>query len=78
MVAGLERCKTAFTYKSAAAIGRELELFFLHHDDVLTFLARQREFQGQIDQVDRNRRAFVAEEMARYDQMIRMAEEEEE
>ena len=41
VVAALDRLKTAFTYKSGDAIAKEIQLFYLHHDDVLTFLAQQ-------------------------------------
>ncbi|KAG0569467.1 hypothetical protein KC19_6G092600 [Ceratodon purpureus] len=78
VVAAIDRCKNAFAYKEAGAITREIHLFYLHHDDVLLYQSRQRDFDGLVEQVQRNRAAFVAEKLSRYDIKIRMQEEDEE
>ena len=75
VIKSLDRCKAAFTRKSSAAIEREIEDFYLYHDEVLIFQGQQRQFERRIMQVESNRKAFVAEEMARYDIAVRMREE---
>ena len=71
----LERCKNAFTSRSEEAILREIQEFYLFHDEVLVWEARQQDYLSSLKQVDRNKWAYVAEQMARYDQGIRIDEE---
>ncbi|KAG0625061.1 hypothetical protein M758_2G024800 [Ceratodon purpureus] len=78
VVAAIDRCKNAFAYRDKGAITREIHLFYLHHDDVLAFLDRQRNFEGLVEQVHKNRAAFVAERLSAYDIKIRIEEEDEE
>ena len=74
----LDRCKEAFSSKCEAKIEKEIQDFYLHHDDVLSYGARVKEYEeskAARKQLVRARAAFVAEEMARYDRELSIAAE---
>ena len=77
VVKALERCKDAFVAKDVNLVEREIQDFYLYQDDFLNFRKKQEEFEASIMAVEIKREALVAEEMARYDRLVRIEVEEE-
>lgn len=74
----VERCREVFVRRSAAGIEKEIQSFYLHHDDHLTWLAKKKTWEETGLQVERDRKAHIAGEMAEYDRDIRIQAEQRE
>ena len=76
-VVALERCKRAFVAKSPELVEREIQDFYLYHDDMIQFRRKQQVFEDSIMELELKREAFVAEDMSRFDRMVRIEVEDE-
>ena len=76
VVDGVDKCRAAFVRKSAEDIEKEIQAFYLHHDDVLTYSVAQRDWADNRRTVEENRAKFIADELIKFDEGLLIEEEE--
>ena len=71
----VNKCVAVFMTKSAADIEKEIEKFYLHHDDVLNYPARQAEYEESIRKVEECRAGYLKEELEKFETGLKIAAE---
>ena len=78
MLDAVENCREVFVSRSADGIEEELEAFSEHHGLYLAYLAKKKAWEDSRLQVERNRKAHIAKEMAAYDLDLSLQAEQKE
>ena len=76
VVDGVDKCRTAFVKKSTEDIEKEIQAFYLHHDDVLSYSIAQREWADNRRALEDSRAKFIADELIKFDEGLLIEEEE--
>ena len=72
MLLAVDRCKAAFVKKSQAEIDAEIDAFYLHHDDVLSYQGKLQEFEHKAKQVEASRKKYVDAELHKFEMELLM------
>ncbi|KAG0596342.1 hypothetical protein M758_UG245200 [Ceratodon purpureus] len=62
----VDRTKAAFVKKLQAEIDKEIDAFYLHLDDVLSYQKKLSEFEARVKQVDHSRKKYVEGEVQKF------------
>ena len=72
----VDRCRHAFMKKSTGLMDKEIEAFWIYHDDFYSYTTRLEEYRDTLQDTERKRKEYVEAEMFRFDRKVWMAAED--
>ena len=69
-IKAVNKCKAVFMKKSAVDIDKEIEAFYLHHDNVLTWPRKMGEYKDSVRKVEEVWVGYIKEEMEKFEIML--------